>query len=121
MLERLYSDNLIPEELYGNVIVAVTEAVLNAVNHGSKGDASKKVNCNIEVTQEKVVVVSIKDSGAGFDVDALPDPTDPKNLEKGNGRGIYIMKNLSDEIEFEEGGSKVTMGFLLKANASIGA
>ena len=66
-------------------------------------------------------MVSIKDSGAGFDVDALPDPTDPKNLEKGNGRGIYIMKNLSDEIEFEEGGSKVTMGFLLKANASIGA
>lgn len=120
VLETLYDDQQIPEEIFGNVIVACTEAMLNAVNHGSKGDASKSVKCVIERHKDGLEVM-FQDSGEGFDVDALPDPTDPANIEKGNGRGIFIMRNLSDQIIFEDGGSKVTMRFEYANAEKVGA
>lgn len=120
LLGSMYEEQQIPEEVFGNVMVACTEAMLNAVNHGSKGDAHKQVTCVIERT-DNYLEVMFKDVGEGFDVEALPDPTDPANLEKGNGRGIFIMKNLSDEISFEDGGSRVTMRFDFDSAQKVGA
>lgn len=120
LLQDLHEEQMIPDEVFGNVMVACTEAMLNAVNHGSKGDAQKLVTCAIDRT-ENYLEVMFKDSGEGFDADALPDPTDPANLEKGNGRGIFIMKNLSDDISFDDGGSKVTMRFEFDTAQKVGA
>ncbi|MFZ9847489.1 MAG: ATP-binding protein, partial [Flavobacteriales bacterium] len=51
------------------------------------------------------------DEGPGFDYDNLPDPTDPQNIEKPHGRGVFLMKNLSDKIDFIDGGSTVKIEF----------
>ena len=119
-IEQLYEDGTLTEVNYGNVIVASTEAALNAINHGAKGDARMKVKFQLEVLEKEIVIV-VEDSGIGFDYNNLPDPTDPVNIEKGSGRGIFIMKNLSDSLEFENNGAKVIMKFLLTAPVSLEA
>jgi len=74
----------------------------------------------IEIT-EKEIIVEVSDSGEGFDFLNLPDPTDPTNIEKGSGRGIFIMKNLSDSLEYENNGSKVVMKFSSDTPVSLEA
>lgn len=100
------------EEYYGNILIAVTEAVNNAIIHGNKSQVEVKVKISVE-HQEKELVFTIKDQGKGFDFENLPDPTAPENLEKPDGRGIFLMKNLSDKVEFEDGGSKVSITFVV--------
>ncbi len=116
-IEELYASGKLSEVNYGNVIVASTEAALNAINHGSKENPEQKVFFDLTVDEKEIMVV-VEDSGAGFDYTNLPDPTDPENIEKGSGRGIFIMTNLSDSIKFENNGAKVTMRFLLSEPVS---
>ena len=101
-----------PEDHFGNVLIAVTEAFNNAVRYGNNEDVTKLVNIGFKPLKDKLVV-TIKDEGEGFDYDSLPDPTDPENLEKLQGRGIYLMKHLSDSISFSENGSKIELVFNL--------
>ena len=98
------------QETYGNVIISITEAVNNAINHGNKNDPDKKVK--VSYTKEKEnFIFSVEDEGIGFDYDNVPDPTDPENLEKINGRGIFLMKNLVDDINFLDEGKRVELIF----------
>ena len=99
------------EEKYPNLLIAVTEAFNNAVLHGNKHDLTKKVTITAEAFSEGVVF-KVADEGEGFDFDNLPDPTDPENLEKFNGRGVFLMNNLADAVEFNEIGNEVTLKFL---------
>ena len=119
-IDKLYEDGGLTDVNYGNVIVASTEAVLNAMNHGATMDSNQKVLFAIEIT-EKEIIVEVSDSGEGFDFLNLPDPTDPTNIEKGSGRGIFIMKNLSDSLEYENNGSKVVMKFSSDTPVSLEA
>jgi len=101
------------EDYYGNVLIAVTEAVNNAIQHGNK--MSEGLNVDLLVgDKETDFCFSVKDYGEGFDFNQLPDPTAPENIEKENGRGIYLMKSLSEEVEFNNGGSKVDIYFTKK-------
>ena len=109
-IETIFDDFSYDQEHFGNVLIAVTEAVNNAVHYGNQEDVTKLVNINFSSVKNKLMV-TIKDQGDGFDYDALPDPTDPNNLEKLEGRGIFLMKHLSDSIEFSDNGSKVKMVF----------
>ena len=102
-----YLDHL---DVYGNVLIALTEAVNNAILHGNKSDNNKRVEVSVELTDD-CVEFCVKDQGNGFDYENLPDPTAPENIEKENGRGIFLMKSLSDEVVFEEGGSIVKISF----------
>lgn len=97
-------------ETYGNVIIAMTEAVNNAVNHGNKNDPSKKVTVSY-IKNKSSLSFTVEDEGNGFDYENVPDPTDPENLLKLNGRGIFLMKNLVDEIHFHEQGKKIELIF----------
>jgi len=106
--ERFHLD----EDLYGNIMIAVTEAVNNAIKHGNAGDSSKNVNLTLDLN-EKLLKFTVKDQGKGFDYQNLPDPTAPENLEKPGGRGIFLMKHLSDEVEFKEGGRTVILSFYM--------
>lgn len=100
------------DESYGNVLIAVTEAFNNAVQHGNGNDVSKSVVVN--ATSDGVTMqLSITDEGVGFDYDNLPDPTAPENLEKENGRGVFLMKSLADDVEFDQKGSLVRLIFNL--------
>lgn len=110
LIDTVCDDLKLNEDHYGNILIAVTEAVNNAITHGNLNEEDKKVK--IEVTQEEQkVVFTIADEGKGFDFQNLPDPTAPENLEKPNGRGIFLMKNLSDEVNFDLNGSKVSITF----------
>jgi serine/threonine-protein kinase RsbW len=103
----------LPEDYYGNILVAVTEAVNNAIQHGNKSNPDK----NIEVAFKKQLNklhFTIKDEGEGFDFENIPDPTDPANIEKINGRGVFLMKNLADQVEFSENGKVVSLQFELE-------
>jgi serine/threonine-protein kinase RsbW len=98
------------EEFYGNVLIAVTEAVNNAIEHGNDQDHSAEVNVAVG-NNPLEFCFNVKDQGKGFDFVNLPDPTAPENLMKENGRGIFLMKNLADEVVFEDGGSSVNIYF----------
>ncbi len=112
MIESLAEDGVINEAVFGNVMVAITESVLNAMNHGNQNDPSKMVTIKLGISND-VLSIEVMDEGQGFDYDNLPDPTAPENLEKTSGRGIFIIRNLSDELEFENNGSKMVMSFHL--------
>ena len=104
---QIYSVN---EDCYGNMLIAVTEAVNNAILHGNKNDPEKYVRIGFESDENKLVF-SVSDEGPGFDYASLPDPTDPANIDKISGRGVFLMSNLADEIKFEQNGSRVLLGF----------
>ena len=104
---QIYSVN---EDCYGNMLIAVTEAVNNAILHGNKNDPEKFVKIGFESDDDKLIF-SITDEGEGFDHINLPDPTDPANIDKVSGRGVFLMSNLSDSIQFEQNGSRVLLGF----------
>ncbi len=100
------------EEVYGNVLVATMEATNNAIIHGNNSDPNKNVVIKMELG-EKELKVLIEDQGIGFDHQSVPDPTSPENLEKINGRGIFLMERLSDEILYLEEGRIVELKFKL--------
>ena len=100
------------DEIYGNVLVATMEATNNAIIHGNNSDPSKNVRIEIHCI-EKELKVHIEDQGIGFDHSNIPDPTAPENLEKINGRGIFLMERLSDEINYHDAGRIVELKFKL--------
>lgn len=102
------------DDIYGNIMIAVTEAVNNAIKHGSKNDSSKNV-CLSLTLDDSTIKFRIEDTGKGFDYQHLPDPTAPENLEKPGGRGIFLMRHLSDEVDFKEGGRIVELSFYMNA------
>lgn len=110
LIDDIKTDHNIHEECYGNMLVAVTEAVNNAIQHGNKYDPEKMVHITYEIETDQVSFV-IKDEGTGFDYMNLPDPTDPENLEKPTGRGVFLMKHLADQIIFSENGRVVELYF----------
>lgn len=102
----------INDDIYGNIMISVTECVTNAIVHGNKLDRNKTVDLELKLDDNQVQFV-IKDQGFGFDYDDLSDPTAPENLEKAGGRGIFIMRHLSDEVKFEESGKTAILTFYL--------
>ena len=90
--------NLDETKLSG-LLLAVTEAVTNAIIHANKCDETKKVQVNV-TNNGNTLTITIKDEGKGFDPSKVPDPTSPENLLKDSGRGLYLMKIYSDELKF---------------------
>lgn len=104
----------VDEDNYGNILIAVTEAVNNAINHGNQQDASKQVHLEVSYLADRSLKFTVSDEGDGFNYDQLPDPTDPENIEKISGRGVFLMKSLSDSIDFSDEGRCVEMRFRLE-------
>lgn len=110
LIDDLRSAGNFQEECYGDVLIAMTEAVNNAIVHGNKMDITKQVLVEYEI-QDKDLFFRIHDEGPGFDYDNIPDPTAPENIEKPNGRGVFLMRSLADECEFLEDGRIVELRF----------
>lgn len=115
LVDNVCEECKINEDNYGNILVAVTEAVTNAIQHGNKYDPHKNVNVVVN-TSDHLLRFVIKDEGSGFDFKSLPDPTDPGNIEKPHGRGIFLMKHLADNVAFKDNGSVVELNFKIFAN-----
>ncbi|GIR58467.1 MAG: hypothetical protein CM15mP65_10480 [Crocinitomicaceae bacterium] len=97
-------------EQYGNVLIAITEAVNNAIIHGNKNIANKKTDIEYNIDSQ-TITFTVFDEGIGFDFNDLPDPTSPENLEKPQGRGIFLMNHLADEVNFIDNGNIVQLKF----------
>ena len=81
------------------LLLAVTEATTNAIIHANKCDLSKLVTIRAHIEDSKLIV-KVKDEGKGFDPSTVPDPTQPENLLKDSGRGVYLMKVYMDEVRY---------------------
>ncbi len=89
----------LPDEKLTNVLLAVTEATTNAIIHANKCNKNKKVTIDALVENSKLII-KIKDEGEGFDPSSIPDPTEPENLLKDSGRGIYLMRVYMDDLQY---------------------
>lgn len=100
------------DDIYGNIMIAVTESVNNAIMHGNKNDKTKNVTLSLSLN-DNMINFKVRDEGKGFDYKTLPDPTAPENIDKTSGRGIFLMKHLSDEVNFNNNGSMVELSFYI--------
>ncbi len=99
-------------DMYGKVLISTIEAVNNSIIHGNKLSPEKNVKVDI-FKEGKELRIIISDHGPGFDFYNVPDPTKPENIENIHGRGIFLMKNLADNVIFTDDGKCVELIFKL--------
>ena len=103
----------INQDLFGNMLITLTEAVSNAIIHGNSAKSDKRVFVTSDCSSKRIQF-SIRDEGNGFNPSSLPDPTAPDNILNPGGRGVFLMRQLSDSVKFEEDGRKVIIEFNLQ-------
>ena len=91
------------------VELALQEALTNAVRHGTGVDPSKQVAVSCLCDEERGILLIVRDHGPGFDPEEIPDPTKATNIYSSHGRGIYLIREMMDEVRFEDGGRTVIM------------
>ena len=102
----------IKEELFGNILITLTEAVSNAILHGNRARLGKKVSIETQYSGQRISF-KVTDEGNGFDPSILPDPTAPENIATPGGRGVFLMQQLCDSVTFYDGGRCVELEFIL--------
>jgi serine/threonine-protein kinase RsbW len=112
LIEQVCQKLNIDDDIYGNILISVTEAFNNAVLHGNKSDISLQVLIDVK-SDEAMLFFTVTDSGKGFDYLSLPDPTAPENIERECGRGIFLIRNLADSVDFNDKGNSIKIGFFI--------
>lgn len=110
LIDELSQQYSFHSDVYGKLLLAVVEGVNNAIVHGNKMVSEKKVTISYEVASNRISF-TIRDEGQGFDHTLLPDPTTPENIERTHGRGVFLMKHLTDELAFSDKGNEVKLTF----------
>jgi serine/threonine-protein kinase RsbW len=91
------------------VDLALQEALANGIRHGCKSDPTRHVQCSASCDETGDLMIVVRDEGPGFDVTAVPDPLIDANLFKPSGRGVFLINQLMDEVDFADGGREVRM------------
>lgn len=107
LIERVAKLGVIKPER-SNLFIALDEAFVNAVKHGNKNDPTKLVRITAELSPQEARF-TVEDEGEGFDVEQIPDPRDPDNLFKSSGRGVLLIYNIMDKVEYNARGNRLTM------------
>jgi serine/threonine-protein kinase RsbW len=115
LLDRCRDAGFDEDRLRLNLRVGVAEALANAMMYGNARDPGKRVRLEAWCSR-KVIRIRVTDEGSGFDPDALPDPTLPRNRTRSHGRGVFLIRQLMDHVEFNEQGNSIEM--LLLADPS---
>lgn len=105
-VQEVQEKSHIGDDTSGNLMLLLSEAVTNAIVHGNKLDESKKVEVEIHIHSEKIVS-SVKDHGEGFDPEGAKNPLKEENLLRDSGRGIFLIREISDSMEYLENGTKI--------------
>lgn len=108
---KLLDGRDVPEETKHWLLMALREALANAIKHGNRQDTSKRIHLEMDVVGENLQI-SIRDEGEGFDPGAVDDPLAPENRLKTSGRGIFYMKTFMDDVRFrrlEGGGMEIVL------------
>ncbi len=102
----IFNDCNLDQKFFNKIYLCVSEAVLNSIKHGNKNDKEKNISIQIDCDVEQLKI-QIEDEGEGFDISKIKDPTNKANLKNEAGRGIFIIKTLSEKIEYNERGNRV--------------
>jgi serine/threonine-protein kinase RsbW len=109
-VENFLSDILnefdLAQKYFNKIYLCVSEAVVNSIKHGNKNDHNKTVSIGITCDVNEINIL-IEDEGDGFDIKRIEDPTLKSNLRNESGRGIFIIKNMSDKLEYNEKGNRI--------------
>jgi len=100
--------NTLPNEKLFGFRLALHEALTNAIVHGNHNDPAKSVSIGYRRTRDSAQV-TIRDQGSGFDCTSIPDPTHEDNLLQCSGRGIFLMRRLVDDVQYNKDGNQVTL------------
>jgi serine/threonine-protein kinase RsbW len=105
------SGTLSPRRVAFNLSTALAEALTNAIAYGNRHDAARVVRVRVEITPA-AVRIHVADDGEGFNPDAVPDPTLPENLEREDGRGLFVLRHLVDHVTFNDKGNVICLTLL---------
>ena len=92
-----------------DIELALTEALANAVVHGAKGDPSKVIECDVACDEQRGMLIVVRDPGPGFDPAQIANPCQGENIYSNHGRGIYLINQLMDEVQFHKNGTEIHM------------
>ncbi|KAA3625489.1 MAG: ATP-binding protein [Bacteroidetes bacterium] len=112
-VQKLVEEFKLSPNQYGNILISLTEAVNNAIIHGNSKDESKKVQIQLRRLKNKLAI-SVSDQGRGFDPNNVSDPCCAENIEECGGRGVLIMRELSDNMSYSNNGRTVEMQFKIR-------
>jgi len=99
----------VPEQKQLEIALATQEALANAIVHGCGNDSSKQVRCRMKSDPQGRIMIIVTDPGPGFSSDSLRDPRKNENLHSDHGRGVYLICELMDEVQFEHRGNEIRM------------
>ena len=111
-VERVVQRYKLTPDLYGNILISLTEAVNNAIIHGNHKDDSKTVEISLQKEKDGLSF-RVTDEGRGFDFTSIPDPTSPDRVMEVGGRGVFLMHQLADHLKYDNNGSTVELHFNL--------
>lgn len=112
LLNDLQAELGFDDEFYARLMLTVSEAATNGIVHGNQLDETKKVRMVAE-SDGKTLIVTSQDEGKGFSLNEIPDPLAEENLLKPSGRGVFLMKEYADGVEYTNNGTKLTLSFKL--------
>lgn len=111
-VDKLCTQHAMTEEQHFNLLLVLTEAVNNAIIHGNQSDPNKMVHVLV-MEQQNSFVLYVEDEGKGFNPQCVPDPTSPQYKELPNGRGLYLIQQLAEEVHYHNNGQQVEIHFEL--------
>ena len=92
-----------------DIELALTEALANAVVHGAKSDPSKVIECDVACDEQRGMLIVVRDPGSGFDPAQIANPCHGENIYSNHGRGIYLINQLMDDVQFHKNGTEIHM------------
>jgi len=107
-LSDVFSEFHLTRNYFNKTLLCVSEAVINSIEHGNRFDRKKLVTIKIECSKNELHV-EINDEGEGFDLKVVDDPTKKENIIKESGRGIHIIKSLSDSLKYNKKGNSIQL------------
>jgi serine/threonine-protein kinase RsbW len=118
VVQRCRTCETYQKRLRFNFRVGLTEALTNAVLYGNAHDPSKHVLVEVALEDGRLEA-RVTDQGGGFDPSSIPDPTEPENILKPGGRGLFIMRQLLDEVSYNDRGNQVTLVLRLEQGSAL--
>lgn len=110
-VQHLCQEMNVKQDVYPNILISLTEAVNNAIRHGNNLDESKQVIISLIKKQPDHICLRVSDEGRGFNPNEVKDPTKGENIFRLGGRGVFLIRELADEVHFLNNGSTVEMAF----------
>ena len=118
VMQQCHTCEAYQKRLRLNFRVGLTEALTNAMLYGNEHDPSKRVRVEV-VLENGRLEARITDQGGGFDPSAIPDPTEGENILKSGGRGLFLMRQLLDEVSYNDRGNQVTLVLRLEQGSAL--